>query len=214
MPRHAQGALVEYGIAAPPLALVFELNPQTLSYTRTSTVAVGAALGTRRGYDFASPRTAPGAALGVDAQAETVTFEILLDATDRLNAGDPAALQHGVQPELDVLAAMQEPRVQGANRFSALAGAAAGARAFQRVELPPVLLFVWGAHVLPVFLTSAQVQEQLHLPNLIPYRASATLTLQVTEANNPFYRAERARIVGSAALHAARLGAALRGILR
>jgi hypothetical protein len=52
-----------------------------------------------------------------------------------------------------------------------------------------------------VFLTSIRVEEKAHLPTLVPYRASANLTLQVIEGNNPFYLFEQIRILGGAALN-------------
>jgi hypothetical protein len=204
MIRTAQGALVEYGLSVPPLALVFELNPQSISSTRTLTVKTGAAPGTRGGYDFFLPSEAARASQGVTAQPETITVEILLDASDRMGAGDPAASILGVQPEMDTLRLMAEPRTQGpaGAQLLSLAGAAAP-RAFESAESTPVLLFVWGDRVLPVFLTSLRFEERAHLPSLIPYRVSATVTLQVIESNNPFYVLEGARRLAGAGLTAA-----------
>ncbi len=62
-----------------------------------------------------------------------------------------------------------------------------------------MLLFAWGDHVLPVFLTSIRIEEKSHLPTLVPYRANANLTMQVIEGNNPFYQFEQIRILGGAA---------------
>ena len=64
-----------------------------------------------------------------------------------------------------------------------------------------MLLFVWGSHVLPVFLTSVRVTETAHLPTLVPYRATATLEMRVIEGNNPFYEVEKVRQVVGAALN-------------
>jgi propanediol dehydratase small subunit len=63
-----------------------------------------------------------------------------------------------------------------------------------------VLLFVWGTHILPVYITSLQIEEQAHLPLLKPYRAKATVSLQVLESTNPFYQVEQVqRMIMSAA---------------
>jgi hypothetical protein len=67
-----------------------------------------------------------------------------------------------------------------------------------------VLLLVWGTHILPVFLTSVEVTEEAHLPSLIPYRAKATLSMQIIEGNNPFYQVEKVRQVLGAALNTGR----------
>ena len=83
-----------------------------------------------------------------------------------------------------------------------LAGLGLGSpRAFARDEYPSVLLLVWGSHVLPVFLTSVQVEEVAHLPNLKPYRANVNLSFQVIEGNNPFFQVERVRRAAGAALN-------------
>jgi hypothetical protein len=66
-----------------------------------------------------------------------------------------------------------------------------------------VLLLIWGTHVLPVFLTSVQVEESAHLPTLIPYRATVTLSFQVIEGNNPFYQVEKVRQLVGAGLNLA-----------
>lgn len=199
--RTNRGALVEYALSAPPLVLMFELNPQLISRSRTIQVKTGTAPGTRGGYDFAAPTDTARVAQGVTVQPETLTVEILFDATDRMAAGDPLASLHGVQPELDTLRAMIEPKIQGPGGVQMLAALGQGSRgAFQRHETASVLLFVWGDRVLPVFLTSIRVDEKAHLPSLVPYRANATLAMQVIEGNNPFYIFERLRGATGAAL--------------
>ena len=91
MPVMRKGMLVEYGLSIPPLALVFDFNPQQISRSRTITIKTGASPGLRGGYDFTTPLETPRVAQGVDMQAETFSIDILLDATDKLNAGDPIA---------------------------------------------------------------------------------------------------------------------------
>jgi hypothetical protein len=76
-----------------------------------------------------------------------------------------------------------------------------------------VILFVWGTHVLPVFLKAIDVQEKAHLPSLVPYRANVKLSMQVIEGNNPFYSVEKIRQVVGAALNTGRTaGAAIGGL--
>lgn len=196
------GALIEYALAIPPLALVFEFNPRTLSRTRTVTVQTGDVPGTRGGYDFALPTETPRVSQGVTVQPETFSVTILLDATDRMDNGDPIAAAFGVQPELDTMRSMVEPKSQGPGGVQLLSSLGlGGARAFQRHESASVILFVWGTHILPVFLTTVNVDEKAHLPSLVPYRAEATLSMRVIEGNNPFYQVEKVRQVASAALN-------------
>jgi hypothetical protein len=190
--------LVEYGLSLPPLAIAFEFNPQTLSRTRSITVTTGNAPGTRGGYDFSLPSETSRVAQGVSVEPEQFSIEILLDATDRMSdLTDPrnaTTAIFGVEPELDTLRSMVEPKTQGPGGMQMLSALGLGeGKAFQRDEHPSVLLFIWGTHVLPVFMTSVQVEEVAHLPTLIPYRARATLSFQVIEGNNPFYQVEVVR---------------------
>ncbi len=200
-----KGMLIEYALALPPLVLVFDFNPQSLTRSRTITLRTGSAPGTRGGYDFALPTETARVAQGVTVQPESFTIEILLDATDRMNDGDPIATVAGVEPELDTLRSMVEPKAQGPGGLQTLASLGLGGqRAFQRSESASVLLLVWGTHILPVFLTSIRVTEEAHLPSLVPYRARASLTMQVIEGNNPFYQVEKVRQVVGAALNTGR----------
>lgn len=200
-----KGILVEYALAIPPLVLVFEFNPQSLSRTRTITLKTGNAPGTQGGYDFLLPTETPRVAQGVTVAPESFSMEILLDVTDRMNDGEVIATQFGIEPELDTLRSMVEPKSQGPGGLQTLSSLGLGGeRAFQRNESASVLLLVWGTHILPVFLTSVQVTEEAHLPSLIPYRAKATLSMQIIEGNNPFYQVEKVRQVLGAALNTGR----------
>lgn len=200
-----KGMLIEYSLSIPPLVLAFDFNPQSLTRSRTITLRTGNAPGTRGGYDFTLPTETARVAQGVTAQPESFTIEILLDATDRMNDGDPIATQFGIEPELDTLRTMVEPKAQGPGGLQTLASLGLGGqRAFQRSESASVLLLVWGTHILPVFLTSIRVTEEAHLPSLVPYRARASLTMQVIEGNNPFYQVEKVRQVVGAALNTGR----------
>ena len=194
MIAHLKGFLVEYAAARPPLMLSFRFNPQTLTRTRSVTLNLGSTPATRGGYDFTLPSETSRVAQGVSVEPESFDLEILVDATDRMNASDLVAQTIGIQPELDTLRSMVEPKVQGPDGFQRLAGLGFGGdRAFQRNQSASVLLLVWGVHVLPVFLKSIEVAESAHLPNLTPYRATVKLTLQVIEGNNPFYALEKRR---------------------
>ena len=204
MIKFTRGILVEYGLSLPPLALVFDFNPQTISRTRTITLRTGSTPGTRGGYDFTAPNETPRVAQGATAEPETLDLTILLDATDRMNDGNPIASSLGVEPEIATLRSMVEPKTQGPAGLQVLASLGAGdPRAFQRAEHASVLLFLWGVHLLPVFLTSVRFEEQAHLPSLIPYRAQATLSMQVIEGKNPFYLIEQGSLLIMSAVNLA-----------
>jgi hypothetical protein len=200
MADYLHGMLIEYALAIPPLVLWFEFNPSTVTRTRTATINTSNLPGSRGGGSFTSPTETPRAARGVSVRPETFQIRILLDATDRMDKGDPLAALLGVRPQIDTLRCMVEPKSQSPAGFQTLAALGAGSpRAFASDTSPSVLLFVWGTHILPVFLTSVSIEEQAHLPSLEPYRAAATLSMQVIESPNPFYEVEVARqIVGAA----------------
>ncbi|MDH3264891.1 MAG: hypothetical protein OEM24_12955 [Paracoccaceae bacterium] len=199
-----KGMLIEYGLSVPPLALVFDFNPQQISRSRTVTIKTGDAPGSRGGYDFLSPLETPRVAQGVEMQAETFSIDILLDATDKMNEGDPIANAVGVQPQIDTLRSMLEPKVQGPTGLRTLASLSTGlgTRAFERSESASILIFHWGLQNLAVFLTGVAQKEVLHLPNLTPYRAEMNLSMQVIESNNPFFIADKIRQTAMTALNA------------
>lgn len=189
-----RGKLEEFANTANPLSLDFEFNPATLSRTRNVTIKTGGAPNTRGGYDFKDVTQVARAAQGVTVNAESFSIKILLDATDRMNAGDPVATNQGIQPELDTLRSMIEPKNQTPDGARTLAALGQGnQRAFARQDFASVLLLTWGVQVLPVFMTSLQFEIKDYLPNLVPYRAEATLGLQVIESDNPFYQEELKR---------------------
>lgn len=214
MLKPTKGFLLEYALSIPPLVLVFDFNPEQVTRNRSITIATGSTPATRGGYDFMLPTETARVAQGVSVEPESFDVDILLDATDRMSESDPIATTVGIEPELDTLRTMVEPKAQGPGGFQTLASLGlGGARAFQRSETASVLLFVWGTHVLPVFLKGIDVQEVAHLPSLIPYRANVKLSLQVIEGNNPFYKAEQIRQVIGAALNTGRtVGAAIGGL--
>lgn len=200
----SKGMLFEYGLSLPPLALIFDFNPEQISRSRSATIRMGNAPGARLGYDFLTPLETPRVSQGVELQGESISITILLDATDRMQEGDPIASQFGVQPQIDTLRSMLEPKVQGPGGLQILSSlAGGGARAFERHESASVLVFGWGIQFLPVFLTEVSQTEALHLPNLSPYRAEMALTMQIIESANPFFMAEKVRQTAMTALNAA-----------
>ncbi|OIO71892.1 MAG: hypothetical protein AUJ57_06510 [Zetaproteobacteria bacterium CG1_02_53_45] len=197
-----KGVLLEYSLMLPPLVLVFEFNPEEISRTRRITINTGSTPATRGGYDFTLPTETARVAQGISVEPEQFDIKILLDATDRMDRGNKVALSFGVEPEIATLRSMVEPKAQGPLGLQSLSGLGFGGnRAFERDEHASVLLFVWGSHILPVFITTVQIDEKAHLPSLVPYRAEATLSMQVIEGNNPFYEVEMVRQVASAALN-------------
>ena len=209
--KSSKGLLIEYGLSLPPLVISFDLNPETISRTRSVWAGTTDTPATRGGYAFTTPNDTAKAAQAVSMAPETFSLTVLLDATDRMNEGEAIATLSGIQPEIDTLRSMVEPKIQltgGMRILSALDSGEGQDAAFTR-EFASVLIFVWGLKILPVFLTSVQIDEKAHLPSLFPYRAEATLQMQVIESDNPFYKAELYRQMVGSALNVGRLGASI-----
>jgi len=193
--------LLEYALSIPPLVLEFEFNPESLTRTKTATFDASSLPIT----DFLKPSEANRIGQAISPSAETISFEILLDATDKLN--DPNHAMHsvanvfGVEPEIATLRSMLEPKVNGPLGAQIMSSLAGGRQAHEHNEHLSILLFIWGTHILPAYMTSLNIVEKAHLPSLKPYRANATINLTVLESNNPFYQVEQVQRIAASALN-------------
>lgn len=193
-----RGYLREYTNADNPLELHFEFNPSTITRTRSVEIKFGEGQSNTGGRDFKNASEVPRVTQGATVKAESFTLKILLDATDRMNGGDKDAQSLGVQPELDILYYMVEPKLQKPDGATTLAALGEGGASNQDQPYPSILEFHWGKQVLPVLLTQLQFDVKAYLPNLVPYRAETTLTLQIIQSENPLYTPEVRRIYNSA----------------
>jgi hypothetical protein len=115
--------------------------------------------------------TAPPPPPGVPpAPRETVAFTLVLDAADKLEAGDPVTQQSGLLPAISALELLLYP-VSGT-----------------------LTVWVSGARrLVPVRITEMQIVEQAFDPTLNPIRAEVAITLLVLKdadlANDPRGRA-------------------------
>ena len=194
----ARGFLREYTNADDPLELYFEFNPSTITRTRSVEIKFGEGQATTGGRDFHSAKEVTRVTQGATVKAESFTVKILLDATDRMNAGDKDAQSKGVQPELDILYYMVEPKLQTPDGATTLAALGEGGSAGEAQPYPSILEFHWGEQVLPVLMTQFQFDVKAYLPSLLPYRAEATLTLRIIQSDNEFYTPEMQRVLASA----------------
>lgn len=143
--------------------VLFQYNPTTL--TRTLAARVTGGEGPASTPRFAGP------------PEQTVKFSMEIDATDQLEAGDPAAGDLGILPALAALEAMLYPPspVVVANEVLARAGI---------VEIlpmeAPLTLLVWGTRrIMPVAITEFSVTEEAFDLALNPLRAKVDLGLKV-----------------------------------
>ena len=121
--------------------IVFQYNPETL---------------VRRleGVNPAVPPPPPPAP--PPSPREFVTFTLALDATDKLEQGDPLTLQNGILPTLSALELLLYPRS------------------------PSLTVWVSGAkRVMPVRITELQITEQAFDAVLNPIRAELAVTLLI-----------------------------------
>ncbi|MCK4858629.1 MAG: hypothetical protein KAT58_11715 [candidate division Zixibacteria bacterium] len=192
-----RGFLREYTNTDNALELHFEFNPSSITRTRAVEIKFGEGQAKTGGRDFHDASEVPRVTQGATVKAESFTVKILLDATDRMNAGDKDAQSKGVQPELDILYYMVEPKLQTPDGATTLAALGEGGSVCQSQPYPSVLEFHWGDQILPVLMTQLQFDVKAYLPSLLPYRAEATLTLQIIQSNNPFYTPEISRVFAS-----------------
>ena len=126
----------------------------------------------------------------VDVQEESISFELRLDATDAMNDGNMIAGTFGIAPQLSTLEMMTLPKSEGVlgEALGSLLGGDEGF-SFTQSENPPMVLFIWGVQrVLPVNITSLAVTETEFDTWLNPIRATVSVSLNVIEGANTFYR--------------------------
>jgi hypothetical protein len=205
-PRILRGAFVEFGISVPPLLVVFQFNPLTISRSRSSYVnPPQTPMGTQaeQNADFIQQIATGGASSliqfrngqNIIVQPQTISFDIRLDATDKLDQGDTITEQFGIAPKLSTLELMMLPKSQsllGGAINALLGGAPKNFAFFDSDRNPPIILFVWGRkQILPVNITSMQVREEEFTTDLNPTRATVSVNLEVIEGPNlPFLYTE------------------------
>lgn len=195
-PKVLRGAFVEYGLGVPPLVVVFQFNPLQLSRSRSQTFSMPAAApGEEEGQrptlrdfhqrfeDLIDLRDAQ----QVTVQPESLSFEIRLDATDKLNEGDSITELHGIGPQLATLELMVQPKSEGI--FGEVVDELLpGGFSFTATKKPPMILFIWGRkRVLPVNINSMSITETEFGANLDPIRATVAVDLTIIEGPNAAY---------------------------
>lgn len=201
-PKILRGAFVEFGISLPPLIVVFQFNPLTISRSRSSWVnppQTPENAQAAQNADFIQQIKTGGASSliqfrngqSITVQPETINFDIRLDATDQLDQGDTLTEQFGIAPKLSTLELMMLPKSQsllGGAISALLGGAPKNFAFFDSDRNPPIIIFVWGRKkTIPVNITSMQVREEEFTTDLNPVRATVSVSLEVIEgANLPF----------------------------
>jgi hypothetical protein len=200
-PRILRGAFVEFGLSVPPLAVVFQFNPLQLTRNRSLTFSAPNIQDTVSGQATAPTRTLRDfhgqfsnlldlqKCQLVTVQEQTIGFDIRLDASDKLDAGDSVTEQFGIAPEIATLELMVYPKDEAvlAGVLSTLLGKPGGF-SFTRSANPPLILFIFGRkRVLPVNITSMNITETEFSADLNPIRASIAVSLTVIEGKSVPY---------------------------
>lgn len=200
-PKILKGAFVEFGISLPPLFVVFQFNPNTITRSRAATPVnpstQAASRSTQSTNLVGSLISSKGGSLikirngqTLNVGQEKISFDVRLDATDKLNDGDTLAEQFGIAPQLATLEAMMLPKSQSllGGAVAALLGSASRFLCVESMNDPPIILWIWGRKkILPVNITSLQIKEEQFSTDLNPIRATVTVQLEVIETANPPY---------------------------
>lgn len=152
-PRISKGAFVQFDKhEAPGRVITFQYNPEKL-YRKLEARKKGSL-----------PR-------------ETITFTLILDATDDLERpGEHShTVESGIYPQLSALELLLYPQNSKHRHKSFL-----GISLSRRTKDQPLTLFIWGKNrILPVRVTELHITEEMFDPVLNPIRASIEVTLQV-----------------------------------
>ena len=224
-PKVLRGAFVEYGLSLPPLAVMFQFNPEQLQRSRSlrfeapnevfSCHTLGDDREERRKERPQELRTWHAGRTDleeirtqqkVSAQEETLSFELRLDATDALDTGDPVAGMFGIAPVLSTLELMTYPKGGGVLREAVGQLGPRTGHEFRPPENPPMVLFLWGVQrVLPVNIDSMTITETAFDRLLNPIRATVAVSLTVIEGRNAVFRFSQGAKETMSVVHAAQV---------
>ncbi len=168
-PQVLKGAIIGLDIFNPVSSVtIFQYNPEQLS--RSLEPQYGGAGGQREALRFAGP------------PKETITANVVLDATDKMERSDGLTAELGLHPQIAALEMLIFPK-----SVAVIANSVAMALGSMEVIPPtgPLTLFVYGyKRVVPVKISSMSVTEKAHDTKLNPIRADVNLTMQVLTYND------------------------------
>lgn len=169
-PKILKGAVIGIDIFNPVASVVvFQYNPGEISRSLEPQ------------YSEAGAAKAEALRLG-GPPAETITANIELDLTDRLETGDSVATTVGLHPQIAALEMLVYPKSAQVILNRALLAAG-----MMEVVPPvgPLTLFIYGwKRVVPVKINSLSITETAHDPQLNPIRASVSLGMRVLTYND------------------------------
>jgi hypothetical protein len=184
-PKLVKGALVELSerfLGPVPNIIVFQFNPETLSRGFEAWTPEQSQDGEGEAVERSAATARPG------DPTESISLSLILDASDALNEAEshPIDVFAGVSTRLSALELLTFPQNDSllGELLSAASSALGGSVSFSVAEArrgsAPVTLFVWGpGRIVPVTVTSFEVEEQQFLPSLYPHRAKVSLGMRV-----------------------------------
>jgi hypothetical protein len=113
---------------------------------------------------------------------ETIKIEVEIDATDRLETAEEAAVGLGIQPQLAALEMILYPTTSHLQSNNTLAQT--GTLEIAPMQ-SPLALFVWSRHrVVPVRVTELSITEEAFDPALNPIQAKVSLGMRVLSVDD------------------------------
>ncbi|MEY2508038.1 MAG: hypothetical protein QOH01_2367 [Verrucomicrobiota bacterium] len=113
---------------------------------------------------------------------ETIKIEVEIDATDRLETAEEAAIGLGIQPQLAALEMILYPTTSHLQSNNTLAQT--GTLEIAPMQ-SPLALFVWSRHrVVPVRVTELSITEEAFDPALNPIQAKVSLGMRVLSVDD------------------------------
>jgi hypothetical protein len=198
-PKLLKGAIIQF--AAPmlvpiPHVIIFQYNPETLTRTLTPWSPIERERDEEMNLIPLNTKQLTALAQPYDPD-ENFTVTLELDATDALEepASHPIAVATGVADRIAALEMLLYPPSESAlggllgvsvDISIGGSGLTTGTEAFiAKRKAVPVVLFFWGpGRIVPVRITSFQVEEQAFSPILYPIRARVNLGMRVLDEND------------------------------
>ncbi len=184
-PKLVKGALVELSerfLGPVPNVIIFQMNPSQIMRSFAAWDAEQLAEDEGEAVERSAATAQPG------DPTETITLSLLLDATDALEMpqSHPIQVVSGVADRLSALELLMFPQEDSllGGLLTAAASAFGGSVNFSVAEAKrgsvPITLFVWGVNrIVPVRVTSFEVEEQEYSPILYPHRVKVSVGLRV-----------------------------------
>jgi hypothetical protein len=175
-PKLQKGALVQLieSLSIPlPSIVPFQFNPETMTRSLKPWNPLDVSE-TNRG--LTSPAAQP-----YDPE-ETIQMQLELDASDQLEDDETIAKTVGVADRIAALEKMMFPGSSPLGQVLELASSLLGGGSPSPPKRPtvPVTFLVWGiGRIVPVRITSYQIEEQLFLPSLRAVQAKVSIGLLV-----------------------------------